>query len=150
WAAFPIEGGAPAGTGMRSALQQALGVNVSSPRTQLTAIFQDRAIFRIADGEQVHPWEVRFNRESLRAKGGARQLTSGTEQETVFSGSETGTAVLQARNRRTDLYDIPMNVAEGTVHGEPHRLTADARVKTDMEAGHSGEWVSFLVRRNSP
>ena len=148
WAGIPIEGGKAVSTGMRAALRQAVGHDVASPVTQITAMFRDRAIFRVVNGDQTHPWEVRFDSRTLQVAGIPRAILSGTERETIFSVNAQGVAAVNARYRSTDFYLSPLDTANAEQSGPARRLTSDSRMKFDLHA-YGEKWVSFRVGRDA-
>lgn len=130
-------------TGLRGAL------GVAAPEARLMLFHNGSAIFRVIEGEETRTRAVSVSLDTLTARGKPRQLTFGTERESVTGASADGLAVVQVRDRRADLYSTPLDAAAGRITGETRRETADGRMKTTLEAWHQPGLLTFRAPRSS-
>ena len=140
WLALPVDGGTPRPTGAGMALRAA-GLRLTSPNL----ISGDRILFSGGKTERSNVWEIRFAPDSLRVRGGPRQLTFGTENELPTSVTASGMLALDIAKTSTDLYLIPLSASTGQPTGLSRRLTRDGREKYAYGVGGAPGQAYFSV-----
>jgi eukaryotic-like serine/threonine-protein kinase len=141
WFAFPVDGGKPVNTGAGSVLRAA-GLGLSMPAVMKS----QRCLFWSAQGKNV--WEIRLSPGSWQVEGVPHQLTSGTLSERPASISSAGTVAIEAGNRFSDLYLIPVSVSTGQPTGPAQKLTKDLRYKDLVYLGGDPHSVYFRLPEN--
>jgi Tol biopolymer transport system component len=122
WWVAPPDGGLPKSTGVAAVLaRQGL------PPLNIHSVPGDWAgneiVFSLVREQAANLWSIPFAPATWRASGPARQITSGTANETMPRVSQGGLLVFVSESRDSHLYELPRQPRNAAV--EPVRLTND-------------------------
>jgi serine/threonine protein kinase/Tol biopolymer transport system component len=148
----PIDGGAPALTGLRAAMSTRNAGFVGPVPGNLTAAASRdgvKLIFAARSGDIANLWRTSLSSRTWQVNGPIERITFGTADESAPSLSADGRLAFASTLSNIDLWSLPVNADLARTTGALTRLTTDPSADVFPSVSYDGRKVLFLSRRGA-
>ena len=151
WWVVSLDGGSPVKTGVLDATR-AKGLHgpvATAPAAVIPATWTaggDGIIFSARTGDSMNLWRIDLSRETFKAAGAPRRLTSGTEFERLPSIG-AGRVVFASLSANSDIWSLPIAPEQAMAIGSPQRLTVNTAADTYPALTPDNHKLAFISNR---
>jgi serine/threonine protein kinase/WD40 repeat protein len=152
WWVSPVEPGPPVRTHSLTATREH---NLFGPLARFPSALSTPAwspdggsvVFSARSGDSVNLWRLPFSMKSWKPTGAPERLTFGASSEerpTMVSPAGSRRIAFASLTENLDIWSLPVDENEGTVRGDPQRLTHNAAADLAPELSADGRRMVFL------